>query len=202
MFRRHVIATFVTTVNAACLTAKFTRSIVSHMIKTRLVLSTLTVLAAALGSTPATAELYKWVDANGVVNYGDKPPASARNVKALDESSRLSIVPGLPPETMQRERERAAESRVGQLERELQESQARERAAAQAAASTAQQLSREREDPQVVLYPVVPHRHQHQHLVPPPPRQRPPLARGAPVERTKPQKPPAAMRADLPGQGG
>lgn len=166
--------------------------------RTRLILFTLTALATALGASSAAAELYKWIDEKGVVTYGDKPPASARNVRPLDESSgRLSIVPGLSPEQMQRERERTAESRVGQLERELQESQARERAAAQAAAANAQQLAREREEPQVVLYPVVPA--PHRHLAPP---HRSPPARGAPVERTRPQakpQPPASMRADLPG---
>lgn len=163
--------------------------------KTRLVLYSLTWLAVAAAG-PASAELYKWVDEKGVVNYGDKPPAAARNVRALDDTNaRLSVVPGLPPETMQRERERAAESRVEQLERQLQESQARERSASYAAAQAAAAASyAQPPEPQVVLYPVV---RPPRHVVPP---HRPPV-RGVPVDRTRPQKvpPPAGMRLDLPG---
>jgi hypothetical protein len=158
--------------------------------------------AAALPAAAGAAELYRWVDEKGVVNYGDKPPAAAKNVRTLDENAApLSIVPGLSPETMLRERERAAEARVGQLERELLASQARERAAVQAAATAAQQLAADRAEPQVVLVPVhAPRRAVPPHARPQPPHRPPP--RGAPVDRTRPQgkpQPPASMRADLPG---
>lgn len=165
------------------------------------------VLALAALPLAASAELYKWIDEKGVVNYGDRPPANARQARALDESTaRVSVVPGLPAETLQRERERALEARAAELERELQaarRSAAEREAQLEAAAEAAERAARDAEQPLVVLYPSIDaHR---RHAVPPRVRPQPPhrVPRGAPVERTPPRaktRPhaPAAMRADLP----
>jgi hypothetical protein len=75
----------------------------------------------------APAELYKWVDERGVVNYTDKPPPG-RNARALPETSgSLSVVPGLSSNELERQRDRADDLRVQRLERELAELRGRER---------------------------------------------------------------------------
>jgi hypothetical protein len=48
------------------------------------VIAGLTLCVTALWAAPLTAEIYKWVDDNGKLHYGDRPPAdvkSAREVK-------------------------------------------------------------------------------------------------------------------------
>jgi len=42
-----------------------------------------TVLVAVLAATGAAAELYKWVDERGVVNYSDQPPADPKTASKL-----------------------------------------------------------------------------------------------------------------------
>lgn len=42
------------------------------------------VLALTLAGTPALAEVYKWVDAEGNVHYGDRPPSEGRETRSLD----------------------------------------------------------------------------------------------------------------------
>lgn len=87
----------------------------------RLLFAVLLGLALAPASA---AELYKWVDEHGVVNYGDAPPAGARQVRALDEDrSSLSIVPGLSPEELERQRKSLEQARSERLQRELAELQ-------------------------------------------------------------------------------
>jgi len=77
----------------------------------------------------AQAVLYKWVDEQGVVNYGDAPPASAKKATKLDEkSSSLSVVPGMSKEEMADFRERLAQGRIDRLEREIEDLRAREMA--------------------------------------------------------------------------
>lgn len=84
------------------------------------------LLSAAAMPFAAQAGLYKWVDEQGVVNYGDTPPANAKQTKQLDESaSSLSVVPGLSKEEMAQFRERLADARIERLERELEELRAR-----------------------------------------------------------------------------
>lgn len=91
-------------------------------------------LLAGLASPLATrAELYKWVDARGVVNYGDQPPGHAKNVKPLDpDASNLSIVSGIPAQELERKRERDAQARLEQLENEVKALRNRELALARA----------------------------------------------------------------------
>jgi hypothetical protein len=86
------------------------------------------VLLLLLAGAPmaAQATLYKWVDENGVVNYGDTPPSSTTQTTQLDESkSSLSVVPGLSKEELAQMRERAAQARVERLEQEVAELRAR-----------------------------------------------------------------------------
>ena len=92
------------------------------------------LLLAGLALPLATgAELYKWVDARGVVNYGDQPPGHAKNVKRLDpDASNLSIVSGIPAQELERKRERDAQARLEQLEYEVKALRNRELALARA----------------------------------------------------------------------
>ena len=93
--------------------------------RVRSIFAVLLVTAAALPWT-AHAVLYKWVDEQGVVNYGDTPPAGAKKPKQLDEAaSSLSVVPGLSKEEMAQFREGLAQARVDRLEREIEELRAR-----------------------------------------------------------------------------
>jgi hypothetical protein len=69
----------------------------------------------------AHAELYKWVDERGVVNYGNKRPEGVKHVRQLDESEgRVSTIPAPPAAERQRQRELALAARVERLERELE----------------------------------------------------------------------------------
>jgi uncharacterized protein DUF4124 len=75
------------------------------------------VLATFL-AWPAGAEVYKWVDENGVVNYGSTPPAG-RPVKELPkDGSGVSVVPAPPPPPPAAARN-PTEERIDRLERAL-----------------------------------------------------------------------------------
>jgi hypothetical protein len=89
------------------------------------------LVALLVAAVPAAqAEIYRWVDGKGVVNYGSKPPEGARNVRQLDENAvTVSTIPAPPRAARERQRELALEARVERLERELQELE-RARAAA------------------------------------------------------------------------
>lgn len=77
------------------------------------------------------AQVYKWVDENGVVNYGDKPPARTKSAKPLAENGgSVSVVPGIPKDEMDQMRQRDMQRRVQQLENEVDELRARARDAA------------------------------------------------------------------------
>ena len=86
-----------------------------------------TGLVAALLATPATAELYKWVDEKGVVNYSSTPPPGRPAKELPQDGSGLSVVPAPPPPPPAAPRTHSDE-RVEKLEETLQ----RERAARQA----------------------------------------------------------------------
>ena len=80
----------------------------------------LLVLGVALASGPATAEVYKWVDKNGVVNYSSTAPKSV-SVKKVDEDQ-ISIVP-VPPAiraATSAASNQALRQKVERLERELE----------------------------------------------------------------------------------
>ncbi len=92
------------------------------------------ICALALGlPAVASAELYKWIDETGAVTYGDTPPPRAKSLRVLGkDAGSLSVVPGIPPEQMERLRERERELRVRRLELEVEELRLREQALAQA----------------------------------------------------------------------
>jgi len=73
-------------------------------------------LAAPLA---AEAELYRWVDDRGVVNYSNIAPKGVAKVTQLEADSRVSTIPAPPQPDLQRQRERWLEARVERLEREL-----------------------------------------------------------------------------------
>jgi hypothetical protein len=102
---------------------------------TRVVRRFVCVLAVLVAGTPAWAQVYKWVDENGVTHYSDQSPAKRQGVKKLDiVTDRLSVYtpdPSLvrPPEHLGDDPGLSA--RMDRLERQLQiERQARRYAAA------------------------------------------------------------------------
>lgn len=82
----------------------------------------------------AGADVYKWIDERGIVNYGDRPPPlNAKGVRSLDlDLDGVTVIPGIPKAELEKLRERELERRLRQLEAEVEELRARE--AAQAAA--------------------------------------------------------------------
>jgi hypothetical protein len=78
------------------------------------------LLAAGLATAPAFAQVYRWTDERGSVNYGSKPPPNARNVSVMrEDEGRVSTVPGVPPELVSSQQERADQRRIDRLERDL-----------------------------------------------------------------------------------
>jgi hypothetical protein len=47
--------------------------------------SALAALLPLLAAAPAGAQLYKWVDERGVVNYSNQPPADAKGAKRVEQ---------------------------------------------------------------------------------------------------------------------
>ena len=58
----------------------------------RLILSSALASALALAAPPLLAQVYKWVDEKGVVNYSNEPPANAKATQLDPKASRLSII--------------------------------------------------------------------------------------------------------------
>lgn len=78
-------------------------------------------LLVALLALPlaAFAQVYKWVDNNGVINYGDRPPKDGTIALPLDERAlNFSVVPGLSRAEIDRMWERSDNLRLQRLERE------------------------------------------------------------------------------------
>ena len=80
--------------------------------------------AILLAAAPAWAQVYKWVDDKGVVNYSGEPPA-ARNSVLLDPNS-VSVSTYTPDPTLKKRakttagvNERALAERIASLERKL-----------------------------------------------------------------------------------
>lgn len=98
----------------------------------RRVFPRMSLFAAGMIPLALAAATYKWIDERGVVNYGNAPPAAARQVKQLDEeASRVSTIPAVPRAQLEREKERLLRARVARLEQEIDELR-RARAAAPA----------------------------------------------------------------------
>ncbi len=86
-------------------------------------------IATTLALTAAgdvRAQLYKWVDEKGVVNYGDKPPAGKNAQPVGEKSGSVTVVPGMSRDDLDRQRERETQQRLQQLEREVTDLRARE----------------------------------------------------------------------------
>jgi hypothetical protein len=82
--------------------------------------SLLALMVLGAFAQPAGAQLYRWVDERGTVNYGDTPPPNARQVTPLNpDRSGVSVVPGLSREEMDRAKKSAEQARIERLEREV-----------------------------------------------------------------------------------
>ena len=89
------------------------------------------LVAVTLAVAPrlAMSEIYKWVESDGSVHYGDKAPARTKNARLVgNDSGTVSVVPGMSKEEKDRFREREAQLRLQRLEREVEELRAREQA--------------------------------------------------------------------------
>jgi len=85
-------------------------------------------LAAPLA---AQAEIYRWIDDRGVINYSSTRPEGVKKVTQIaEDSGRVSTVPGISQELIARQRELELEARIQRLERELYEQRARDAVAA------------------------------------------------------------------------
>ncbi len=86
----------------------------------------LTLIAAPVAAAP---EIYKWVEADGSVHYGNTPQARTKNARLVgNDSGTVSVVPGMSKEEKDRFREREDQLRLQRLEREVEELRAREQA--------------------------------------------------------------------------
>jgi hypothetical protein len=78
-----------------------------------------TVAAPLWLALPAHAEIYKWVDEKGVVNYSNTPPENRRSVKLDDDTGRVSTIEAYDySKDGAKQREQALKDRVAQLEEE------------------------------------------------------------------------------------
>jgi hypothetical protein len=103
----------------------------------RLRIQLVSVLMVILVAAPASAQMYKWVDENGVTNYASKPPSPSKAAKKfVTVADRISVY--TPESAVTRALEAGASrnegmlsKRIDSLERRLEaERQARELAAA------------------------------------------------------------------------
>ena len=87
-------------------------------------------VAVTLTISPVAAmsEIYKWVEADGSVHYGDTPPRTKNARLVGRDSGTVSVVPGMSKEEKERLREREDQLRLQRLEREVEELRAREQA--------------------------------------------------------------------------
>jgi len=90
--------------------------------KLRRVLLRMSLLGAGMLPLALAAATYKWIDEKGVVNYGNTPPAAARQVRQLDEEAgRVSTIPAVPKAQIERESDRLLRARVTRIEEELED---------------------------------------------------------------------------------
>ncbi len=112
-------------------------------------ISLVTVFMAALAAAPAHADVYKWVDQNGVTNYSGKPPTGTKAVKKIDGvAQRLSFYTPdaalvLAMAAGSRGGDRILSDRIDSLERQL-EAERRARMYAAAAGFQSSQTAYER----------------------------------------------------------
>lgn len=78
----------------------------------------------ALPSAHAIADMYRWVDAKGVVNYSNVPPPANANARRIaDAEPAVSVIPlpVRPPEAQREAKEAALARKIERLEDELAE---------------------------------------------------------------------------------
>ncbi|MCB1734124.1 MAG: DUF4124 domain-containing protein [Gammaproteobacteria bacterium] len=98
------------------------------------------LLISTLACAAIQAEVYRWIDPNGHVQFGDRPPPTARQIEAMDIDLEQRINPAVDPGLRIQRQQRLAE----ELERDRHErEQARleARRAAQLAASLCTQYT-------------------------------------------------------------
>jgi hypothetical protein len=80
-------------------------------------------VALGLAVAPAFADLYRWVDARGVVNYSNVAPHAVQARRIAETEPTVSVIPPPErrPELQQSQREAALQRRIEQLEIELAE---------------------------------------------------------------------------------
>lgn len=104
--------------------------------------------AAAALSGPAGGEIYKWVDENGVVNYGESPPQNGQSRLVDVERARLSVYTPAPASAATADD--ALGQKIDRLERELARTRSDSDAASRLAAERElQRLERCRRDRRV-----------------------------------------------------
>ena len=148
----------------------------------------LVAVTLTFASDAAMSEIYKWVEPDGSVHYGNTAPARTKNVRMVGmNSGTVSVVPGMSKEEKDRLREREDQLRLQRLEREVEELRARE-------------LAREHAQPEVIYTEVyVPaygygrplHGRNVGHVKPRPEH---PIAKPRPPRRTQPVEEPSAAR--------
>ena len=94
----------------------------------------LLLLVLLVAAAPATAQIYRWVDANGVVHYSNNTPPKGANATVVDPDSRAAL-PGA--ETTECYTVRCQGERIEERQRKREESEAR--IAAERAASAPKQ---------------------------------------------------------------
>ena len=77
------------------------------------------MLAAFVALTPAQAQVYKWVDANGRTQYGEKPPEGVRATEVKTQGN----APTAPPESAETWKQKELEFQRRRVEREKRERQ-------------------------------------------------------------------------------
>ena len=53
----------------------------------KILTATLILIAIHFAAVPAIADMYKWVDKNGVLHFSDTPPKTEQNVETLETSN-------------------------------------------------------------------------------------------------------------------
>lgn len=99
---------------------------------------------ALLLAMQVSAEVFRWTDEHGVVNYGSRPPAGS-NAKPIDaENSRVSVVPApAKPAAAAPSEQSALRERVRKLESQVEEER---RLREQAQVAEGDRLARARAD--------------------------------------------------------
>ena len=96
---------------------------------TRPVSIALVAVTLTIAPQAAMSEIYKWVEADGSVQYSNTAPPRSKNARPVGkDSGTVSVVPGMSKEEKDRLREREDQLRLQRLEREVEELRAREQA--------------------------------------------------------------------------